>query len=1058
MLFPYITLGLQVDNETYPQSELRFGYGLMYESYGKMVHGLNRYNMIVGLKFPDLSIIETHLIHQIYMDWCEQFRSPESYVLYKTCTHVLPAYQKNLERIQYFQDMLKKIIKFEIPALLPGFVTDHMKIQDQEQTHQWQQQEEALTAAIREPTKNKSNMPWKILEKKIDYGQKEQNDTYIWNYGSRVVERFKRAADVVHAAYQTAKRRVKRWVAAAASLVIEGISAYMNYRKDSQLKKGMKMLMKNQHKLADNVMEVRKDFMALAKTSAEQIEMLKLSIQRHAKKIDKMWDKVQLLVRKTNEQSERIIDNSKAILFLASSLIGILETTEKYKMLLMQLQLELDHFLDALDALTKGYLSHTVIRPDKLEHFLKQVKQNLVDSYPEFEIITMALKWYYQVPLITFGYSKGMLAISIPIFVKPRIQEILTVFQIKSTPVPYHMNPSMIDENESKDVYTQVKPTAELLAMSSDTNIALQIKDLKRCHKIGPLILCEQVMLIRHHTEHTCESAIYHELTPEEIKYHCKENLVYWKNLKPPPTVFDAGENLLLAHLPEPWRVQCKHTDQVLSTMESSPYCVIEKSDLCGCSITAGSVFVQDNIVYCKENPDANIQLWYPVNMMAMLYQYLDHIRGSLTDMTVYQKPYVWDPREVEIIQVTEEGVMTDPGPVEINYPEAMKDPLQTYYVDMADKSIALQDPSEYFKSKPLLGFSIIAGGVAIVGAVMLFLYILKASGVDIKLQSLGATVGKLATVVHAWQSLPKSSSDNGKVKPTSIEIQINNLVDCLILVVQVMGIIILMYCILFWVMKGVRAVYHFVKAYSLNDVQIVNTWWKHFSFDRTDVFVQLVNSQIRYSMEVYLGFYFGNPEDVKVQGEFKAGDLELEKYCLYDLLIVDWMDCNIQFNNCNLQLPQQIQVGMLQKYLIRYMMKQNETAFRLVVYNRCSNKVRAITKLCPLTFQDRRESTFKEVNIFEDMEDEEVHLNPEQPMVYKTMTSFTTPKSTRDQDLSTEPFPPPPSPNHSRAESEVEHVVQVHVTPKCMFCGKPDNQSNELACDSCRNKGLKGY
>ena len=44
--------------EIKPESELRLGYGMSFQYHGQMLHGLNRYNLLVGLEIPDLRIPE----------------------------------------------------------------------------------------------------------------------------------------------------------------------------------------------------------------------------------------------------------------------------------------------------------------------------------------------------------------------------------------------------------------------------------------------------------------------------------------------------------------------------------------------------------------------------------------------------------------------------------------------------------------------------------------------------------------------------------------------------------------------------------------------------------------------------------------------------------------------------------------------------------------------------------------------------------------------------------------------------------------------------------------
>ena len=52
---------------------------------------------------------------------------------------------------------------------------------------------------------------------------------------------------------------------------------------------------------------------------------------------------------------------------------------------------------------------------------------------------------------------------------------------MKSIPVPYHMNEDLIDETESKYTYTKVKPSTEILAMGSNSQINLDYNQLVNC-------------------------------------------------------------------------------------------------------------------------------------------------------------------------------------------------------------------------------------------------------------------------------------------------------------------------------------------------------------------------------------------------------------------------------------------------------------------------------------------------------------------------------------------------------------------------------------------------
>ena len=75
----------------------------------------------------------------------------------------------------------------------------------------------------------------------------------------------------------------------------------------------------------------------------------------------------------------------------------------------------------------------------------------------------------------------------------------------------------MIDETESEKAYTQIIPDTEMVAMNRDTYINVDQSELKQCIKFSVMYFCEQTFLMKHTSEHTCETAIYHEQTPDLI-------------------------------------------------------------------------------------------------------------------------------------------------------------------------------------------------------------------------------------------------------------------------------------------------------------------------------------------------------------------------------------------------------------------------------------------------------------------------------------------------------------------------------------------------------------
>ena len=125
---------------------------------------------------------------------------------------------------------------------------------------------------------------------------------------------------------------------------------------------------------------------------------------------------------------------------------------------------ELDHFLDALDNLSNNQLSHSVIPPKEMNDLITHVKDVLVTTYPNYELIVSEVHDYYNLPFSTFACKDNTLIIHISFYIKPINQESLYMYDITTIPVPYHMNEELIDETESKYTYTKIKPTTRNLS------------------------------------------------------------------------------------------------------------------------------------------------------------------------------------------------------------------------------------------------------------------------------------------------------------------------------------------------------------------------------------------------------------------------------------------------------------------------------------------------------------------------------------------------------------------------------------------------------------------
>ena len=78
-----------------------------------------------------------------------------------------------------------------------------------------------------------------------------------------------------------------------------------------------------------------------------------------------------------------------------------------------------------------------------------------------------------------------------------------------------------------------------------------------------------------------------------------------------------------MANLPLPWTFFCTLEKQIPNDTEGESYVMLDKSDLYLCSITAGSLYLHENIVSCSHkytSDSLQMRLKYTINRALMIY------------------------------------------------------------------------------------------------------------------------------------------------------------------------------------------------------------------------------------------------------------------------------------------------------------------------------------------------------------------------------------------------------------------------------------------------------
>ena len=248
--------------------------------------------------------------------------------------------------------------------------------------------------------------------------------------------------------------------------------------------------------------------------------------------------------------------------------------------------------------MNSGYLTHCILDPRTLVRYLEAVEDDLEEMAPAFEPVFTNVYQYYGNSLISFTNIIDDLLLQLPILIKLKVQVPMSLFSIETAPVPLDAETYLGEKRE----YTQIIPETELIALTENNYIPLTQAQISLCAKIGYMYYCEYAHLLKKCTEHTCMSAIYYDQGSDIKAKQCKTIVTFDTILE--SKILDASDLLILLNLQKPWTIACKDISRVFE-IEYSTYRILNRSELCECSLTAGNYLLSYTNINCGNVPEA---------------------------------------------------------------------------------------------------------------------------------------------------------------------------------------------------------------------------------------------------------------------------------------------------------------------------------------------------------------------------------------------------------------------------------------------------------------------
>ena len=303
-----------------------------------------------------------------------------------------------------------------------------------------------------------------------------------------------------------------------------------------------------------------------------------------------------------------------ALLIFKDYITILVGTLQRIRRQYVRYKSTLDDTLIGIKNLNSGYLTHHILYPKILAKYLEAVKDDLEETALKFEPVFTNVYQYYGNSLISFTNTIDDLLLQLPILIKLKVQVPMSLFSIETALVPLDAETYLGKKRE----YTQIIPETELIALTKNNYIPLTQAQISLCAKIGYMYYCEYAHLLKKHTEHTCMSAIYYDQGSDVKVKQCKTIITFYTI--PESKILDAGDLLILSNLQKPWTIACKDISRVFE-IEYSTYCILNRLELCECSLTAGNYLLSYTNINCGNAPevrDGYFTTYYSFNKIVL--------------------------------------------------------------------------------------------------------------------------------------------------------------------------------------------------------------------------------------------------------------------------------------------------------------------------------------------------------------------------------------------------------------------------------------------------------
>ena len=404
------------------------------------------------------------------------------------------------------------------------------------------------------------------------------------------------------------KRAAPAVVPALAGLVtiaVESLNSFLQKKRSKAMATSLSALRHDQTLAWNLLQQLEHDFLICGKYNVEKLQDIVMTV-------NSLWNRTLSIERLLTGQDLHTLqvahmapDVISRMIFIHKLNLYVDSMLERQIRLCEWLLCHLQDMLDSIGILSTGHLPPELFPPTVLQNVTANAIEMVHKTHPDYALAIRHITEYYDMKLATFGLdSDGSMVVAFPVLVKDHASKPKTLYEIEMVKVP------IPNRNQEADSYSEVKYSKPYLAINDDYYIQLRIQELCMCKQIRHICYCEELFLIKHKTKHSCESAIFYNLTADVVYSICQFD--YFYNTTVTPSILDGGSNILLANMLSPKRLICMKDSPMAQPLPSHPYVLVNRSILCNCHLQTGLNYLLKLLSSCDSG--APFTMYFTVN------------------------------------------------------------------------------------------------------------------------------------------------------------------------------------------------------------------------------------------------------------------------------------------------------------------------------------------------------------------------------------------------------------------------------------------------------------